>query len=1256
MTHAVRSGDALAEFPDMQLHSADAVPDRGDPNAIHYLDYRLSVCDHGDPDWQPLIKSVRFLRIVRMPVLNPMLRKRANEYDDQRDLVRALWSQQIHYVCVLGDTGTEGHGVLNLMGVQGVGATHAEARAQADQHFAALSAQLVGAYPQIRFRALTPPEAEWLLHKQQQWSHVLPIRGIPMPRRDVGEDLRMPLAGTHESGGEFEEGIEELIRGLLGGPGYLLVLMASPVSLDQITSRLSSAAEQLSTVASQVHGQRSISAGVGLPMMFSTATGDAYGNAHSFGVNSGSTDSLSATQGTTASTTAGVSEAVTNTRGTTHTEGTGLTDTRGTSEGTTLSKGLSGGQSDTQGVSTQQSQGTTRGVSTGTSDQLSHSQSNTIGQSQQHSVGSTGSLTGTRSDSTSVGTNDSYGESTGHTIGTAESRSRNWAEGTSQQTGSSTTAAHGENSSRSLGGSLIASVGTNSGTSDTISHAANQSHGTSTALGGSQGVTASESQNRGTSTSHGTNTSYTGGNSLAASQGWNTGVSEGTSQQIGNTVGRTQGTTTGQSLSTSDTTSAGQSATTGTNRGWSEGVGQNTGTQQSTAASRTHSVANQESTSHQAGRNHSIANGTSDSQGRSLGDTYGRSDALSASAARNSQVAGSLSFVPTLGMGASRQTLDAMADQVSKIYTAQLHRLALGLEEGMWLSQGYMLVPDAATAAAAAGLLTSSFWGTGKKTPVPQPFCVSTTLTTTQTDHLIEHARAFSPCAHADRRPQVIEPHYYGTALLSNEVAVLSTPPRIDVPGIVAASATRLPTLVFPQARNGPIHLGHVVDTQRAVVSREKFSLLVDDVHNDLLHPLITGSTGRGKTETGLRLAHEWLQTTQSIRDIEATTGLPTHRQVPRGVLALDRKSDWRRLAHSLPPEQTGRFRFYDLSSEPPPGHRPPITGTGPYLRYNLLRIPPGVRPNVYRDAICDTMAKVGSLGPRGRGILWQALHTLWSTARPDPERGDTATVYERPALSRFVGMVDLAEWVDAHLEAISRRATTSKELVTGYNVIQNRLQFFHRDVYGSGIYLPDPPGSATSATIEVSDLMGRGDCVVLEAAHLDAQSGALVLAAVFTAAFAYARDNIGKLSETLVVLEEANDYLPDARDQQDVSGVTQTVFDQTLSMGRSLRLALMLVVQSPEKLSQQAINCAGLVAVHSADSYESKQRMMAKLGKDGRYDHRDLSQFLSEIPTGWAVIKPRPTRDWIDGAPVLIAIDPVDFSQPSDAELGLTY
>ncbi|WP_344966073.1 hypothetical protein, partial [Crossiella cryophila] len=89
--------------------------------------------------------------------------------------------------------------------------------------------------------------------------------------------------------------------------------------------------------------------------------------------------------------------------------------------------------------------------------------------------------------------------------------------------------------------------------------------------------------------------------------------------------------------------------------------------------------------------------------------------------------------------------------------------------------------------------------------------------------------------------------------------------------------------------------------------------------------------------------------------------------------------------------------------------------------------------------------------------------------------------------------------------------------------------------------------------------------------------------------------------------------------------------------------------------LSQQAINCAGLVAVHSADSYESKQRMMAKLGKDGRYDHRDLSQFLSEIPTGWAIIKPRPTRDWIDGAPVLIAIDPVDFPRPSDAELGLT-
>ncbi|WHT22630.1 serine-rich protein [Crossiella sp. CA-258035] len=1246
------TGEPLAEFADLEVDTATVVPHPSNPEQIRHLAYQLRVRDHGETGWTRLVKVVRFLRITRMPV-DTSIRRRSSEYDDQRDLVRALWMQKIHYVCVLADTGPADHGVLHLMGVQGTGETLAQAQEQADRHHAALSSQLTGTYPQIRFRALRPPEADWLLHTQQRWSHVLPIRGIPMPRRDAGQEMRAAVTSTTPATPEIEEGVEELIRGMLGGPGYLLVLMASPVTLGQITDRLSAAAEQLSTVASQVHGQRSISAGVGLPMMFSTATGDAQGTGHSFGVNDGATDTDSATRGTSRTATDGVSEATTHTSGRTRTDGIGVTETQGAQQGWNHTEGLSGGRNTTEGVSRQDTQGLSHGATTGTSDAVNHGVNQSTGQNQQVSVGRSGGISSGTNDTVSLGTNDSRGEHSSRGISGSESRGENWSEGSSRSASSSMTATHGENSGRNLGGSLGISLNTSSGTSDQIGYTAQHGASSSTSQGGSRGISTSESQTEGQNSSHGVNSGYASGISRSANLGWNTTGTEGTSHQTGSSTGRTQGVTTGTSLTGTDSTSLGTTNSVGGNRGWSEGLGENTGIQQSTANSRTHSVAQQESVSQQNGRTRSVADGVTDGVGHSAGDTYGRSDALSQSFARNSQVAGSLSFVPTLGMGASRQTVDAMADQVTKILTAQVNRLALGHEEGMWLSQGYLLVPDADTAASAAGLLTSSFWAPGQKTPVPQPFCVAAELTGTQSEHLIEHARVFSPCVHADLRPEVMEPYYYATALLSHEVAVLTTPPRIDVPGIAAAAAMRVPVLVYPQTGDTEIHLGHVVDTQRAVVSGQRFGLTVTDHHNGLLHPLITGSTGRGKTETGIRLAHEWLHTTQTLTGIAPSTGLPAPQQVPRGVLALDRKSDWRRLYHSLPADQRHRFRFYDLSRERPADYRPTTGIPNPYLRYNLLRIPPGVAPNVFRDAICDTMAKVGQLGHRGRGILWQALNALWALPRQDPARGDTATVYERPELSRFVGMADMAEWIDKHLESISRRATTSKDLITGYNVIQNRLQFFQRGVFGAGIFLPDPPSSTDSETLEIAELVGHGDCVIFEAAHLDAQMGAFVLAAVFTAVFAYARDNPGRLSETLVVLEEANDYLPNERDS-DVSGVQQTVFDQCLSMGRSLSLALMLVVQSPENLSQQAINCAGLVAVHSADSYESKQRVMAKLGKDGRYDHRDLQQFLSEIPTGWAVIKRRPTRDWIDGAPVLVAIDAVDFPRPTDADLGL--
>ncbi|MBP2477672.1 hypothetical protein JOF53_006544 [Crossiella equi] len=1254
MPSATRTVEAepLAEFADLEVAAASLVPHPQRAEEIQYLDYRLRVRDHGEQAWRPLNKAVRLLRITRMPV-EVGVRRRSSEYDDQRDLVRALWMQSISYVCVLADTGPAGLGVLHLMGVQGVGDTVEEARAQADRHYAALSAQLTGTYPQIRFRGLHAPEAQWVLGAQQQWSHVLPIRGIPMPRRDAGQDLRGPVTSTTPATPEIEEGVEELIRGMLGGRGYLLVLMANPVSLGQITDRLAAAAEQLSIVASQVHGQRSISAGVGMPMMFSTATGDSTGTGHSFGVNDGSTDSDTTTRGSSATVTDGTSQSLTTTTGQTRTDGIGTTDTHGTQQGWSHNQGLTGGASSTDGTSRQDSSGISHGASTGTTTSDAASLTSGSGHTVQGSHGTSGGVSAGTSDTTSLGTSDTRGENFSRSVSGSENRGTSWSENSSRSASSGMSVGHGESSGRSLGGSLGVTIGTQSGSSDHVAYQAQHGASSGTSLGGNQGYSVTEGEAEGRSSSQGITASHAAGINHSANRGWNTGYSEAVNQQSSGTIGRTQGSTNGLSLTGTESTSLGATNSTGTNRGWSEGLVENSGLQQSTAASRTHSVAQQESVSQQSGRSQSLAQGVTDGVGRTLGETYGRSDALSTSAARNSQIGGSLSFVPTLGLGASRQTLDAMADQVTKLLTAQVNRLSLGHEEGMWLSQGYMLVPDADTAAAAAGLLTSSFWAPGEKIPVVQPFCVAAHLDDEQAAHLVEHARAFSPCVHADLRPEVMEPYYYATALLSHEVAVLTTPPRIDVPGITAAAAMKLPVLAFPQTGPTEIHLGQVVDTQRAVVSDVPFGLVVNDGHNGLLHPLVTGSTGRGKTETGIRLAHEWLHTTQTLRAIDPDTGLPAGRQVPRGVLALDRKADWRRLRSSFAPGEQDRFRFYDLSRERPPGYQAPPGVPDPYLRYNLLRIPPGVAANTYRDAVCDTMAKVGQLGLRGRGILWQALDALWSTPRPDPERGDSATVYQRPQLSRFVGMADMADWIDSHLEAISRRSTTSKDLVTGYNVVQNRLQQFRRTVFGAKIFLPDPVGSTVSETLEISELVGRGDCVVLEAAHLDAQMGAFTLGVIFTAVFAYARDNPGRLSETMVVLEEANDYLPHER-STDVSGVTQTVFDQCLSMGRSLRLSLMLLVQSPETLSQQAINCVGFLAVHSADSPDAKQRIMAKLGKDGRYDHRDINQFLSEIITGWALVKRRPTRDWIDGSPVLVAVDAVDFPLPLDAELGL--
>ena len=57
-------------------------------------------------------------------------------------------------------------------------------------------------------------------------------------------------------------------------------------------------------------------------------------------------------------------------------------------------------------------------------------------------------------------------------------------------------------------------------------------------------------------------------------------------------------------------------------------------------------------------------------------------------------------------------------------------------------------------------------------------------------------------------------------------------------------------------------------------------------------------------------------------------------------------------------------------------------------------------------------------------------------------------------------------------------------------------------------------------------------------------------------------------------------------------------------------------------------------------------------LGKDARYDDRDVAKWFPRCPTGWFIAKTSRTFDFKDSDPILVQIAMLNLAPPSDQEL----
>ena len=934
--------------------------------------------------------------------------------------------------------------------------------------------------------------------------------------------------------------------------------------------------------------------------------------------------------------------------------------TVGTNQGVSNSTGTN--QTFTQGASTGSTFGTSHAVSLGQNTGLAQSTTQNVGFSN-----STGhSLTATTSTGTSQGTNQSVTQGT--SIGAST------AAGVSSSTGVTNTG--------STSTAQAVSTGANWGSS--FSNGANTSAGSSThgglpgVLGGGQSSGTGQSQTAGTSAGNNVGESLTGtvgqSTGVSSTQGSNLTQSNNWGASQGSTVGTSLGTNSGQSLAAAANTSVGSSTGLATGSTINQGASLTTADSTSAASTQSTSVSNATGTSTSQGTN----SGVSDSASSTFGN------AVTASAG--------VGVVPSAGVSITQQVYDEGKRILGDVLEAQMNRYIEGVEGGAFLYQMFLVTPNRETLLAASGLLKSAFWGAGTENHrLPQPFHTMTDYDREgEEERLLAHARAFTFFRRREPVMEIIEPFRYSSYATLMELAAFCHPPTAESPGIKAV-ADSMPVLAMPADRQSrDIHLGRVVNGERARVTEIGYGIDV----NEITHTLLAGTTGIGKTTTLMTMLAEISRVKRTLVDRPTVENpIVRSREVRAGILGLDWMSNMRDLASVVEPE---RFRFFSIAK--------PELGE---FRWNPIAVPADdMDPVEWAADLADNMTISFNLGEFGRSIIAELLSDLYSANRlepfalrneaRDPNTGiilregiylppidrdqlpadaiqigpdgqEFANVLTCPALSRLVSMADLATLV---LNKVEEAATVEGARLHGpafrdrIQSLWRRVQYFAPGSMFATVFACDDRLDVRT-TLQVSDLIDpdRGLVTIIEADGLDLTNRRFILGSVLLAVWRFGQfkgsgcfDHNGMGPGTFVCLEEAHELFGEqGRDEDAFAAATRTsLYESMFRRARALGMKLVAVVQNCGSIPSAVTSNTTTVMIQRQYDDNDRRRAFSLLN----WDHTLGAQlrewrYLGEMAMGYLIVRLDAKESYLESAPVQIRVEPAALSKVSDLELA---
>jgi len=958
------------------------------------------------------------------------------------------------------------------------------------------------------------------------------------------------------------------------------------------------------------------------------------------------TESTNESTSHTDSTNSSLSEGTSTNTSTSHSESTSVSDGTGTSQSTsnTTTNSSSQGWSSTTGGSTSQSHSTTETDTTGTNSSTSHGTSDTRGTT--HTTSSSSTVTDTTGGSSSTSETDGwsrtrgsssnegvsiiYSNSGGSNSGSTESGSTTTTEGTSWSTSNAST----RGTSDATSNSHTTSNTTTTGTSQ--SHSTGVSNGTTNTQSWSNGTSGSTSVSHSTGTTVGTSTNHTEtrGYSDTVSQGYGTsttvsngvGASDSTSQGSGESWGQTssysQGTSVGMNQNASHSANVGGNSGVSTSDSW--------GLSSSRSYGQTSTDSYTQSATSSAGRNYSESNGVGQSQswGTSNGQSIGQS--LGTTGAISSGTSSSMGLGPSISYGKSYQWLDQEVKNILTLLEFQNLRLMKALMgNGAFFTDVYIATPNKETQAAAS-ILAKSAWQNEEAMICPLQVL---DLKKEEQEHLLYHFSAFSADNTKEGIPGRMESYRYSTILLPGEFTAFTHMPRISEGGVFA-DVNDMPKFAVPSMKKGDIYMGKILSGERWTPNdgyETKFDYRLDE--GELMHGIFTGESRSGKTVAATRFVAELTKVRRK------KTGKRLR------IVALDPKQDWRILGKFVEPE---RFHFYSLGN---PEFLP--------INLNICKVPHNVNPQTWVDGIIEIYCRSYGLLERGKAILAETFYSLYSEAgvfedSPNwrdfvPERSSKVTmckIYER--------MMKIK--VDLEDPTVSGKGRMGNEARDAYTRVLDRMQVFGRKFSIESRLFGQEDG------IAVDELIGGDDIIVLESYGLETTFKNFIFGCVTSGFFKYAQGHEGGFLaadqyETVLIIEEANEVLTGSDTAGSGGGNMpslggQSEFEKILDQSAGLGLFIIAITQKIADMPSSCVANSGLIFAGKISRADDVTLVIRKIGREERYDDRDILKWFPRSPIGWFVCRSSRNFDFKDTEPVLVHIDPLGVNPPSNKEL----